>query len=300
MAEYLAVDIGGSSIKYALVNEEEIVERGRKIQTPLDDIEEFLRILFRIYDRFADRIEGVAIAAPGRIDSRKGYFYHGGALTYLYHMDLISILQTHIGCPISIENDARCAALAELWKGSMKDVKNGIVIVIGTGVGSALIIDGKLYRGSHFSAGEAGNMVAVMNRPFYTDGTFGRFARSHALLDTYADLRGIPYGEIGGKWFFQRANRGERAAREALREYAVAVTNGILSIQALLDLEKVAIGGGFSSEPLLLDCLKKELNDSYGRIDPHFALECPELVFCEFGNDANLIGALYHHLHPEE
>ena len=198
--------------------------------------------------------------------------------------------------PITVENDGKCAALAELWRGSMMNVENGIVIAIGTGVGGGVIINHQLYRGSHSSAGEIGNMIAFMKEPFSPDHTWVNLSRSHSLLDMYTDRMGLARDEIGGKWFFQRANRKDPDALAVLREYCTYLTNGILSIQAVLDIERIAIGGGYSKETLFLEYLNQSLEGSYAKIDPHYAVEKPEVVLCTFGNDSNLIGALYYHL----
>lgn len=151
---YLVIDIGGSFIKYALMDEAYYVMMTDQLPTPKEGRDELVEALGKLYDRFAGEIDGMAIAAPGIIDSRKGYFYTGGALRYNEGFAMKEALLKRCPTKIHIENDGKCAAMAEAELGCLSDVENGVVLVLGTMIGGGIIKDGKLYKGSHFSAGE--------------------------------------------------------------------------------------------------------------------------------------------------
>lgn len=239
-----------------------------------------------------DEISGISIAAPGVINCRRGSFMHGGAVSCLRNVNLKSILQKRIPVPIAIENDANCAALAELKAGCMQNVDNGAVLVIGTGLGCGLILNHEVYHGSHFAAGEAGMMPCRIDQKYDPDHLWTSKVRAHELANIYTDRRHLRRDSVHGKVFFARANRGEPDAVAALHIYCQRIVSGIMSIEYLLDLEKIAIGGGYSSEPILISCLQEELNAAFDSVNPERVIEKPELTLCHFHEDANLYGAL--------
>jgi predicted NBD/HSP70 family sugar kinase len=152
--KYLVLDIGGSAIKYALMTKElDFIEKGNT-PTPMESIESFIEAVGKIYDKYKDQIEGMAVSMPGVLDSEKGYAYTGGALTYNSGKEIVKILQERCPTKITIENDGKCAALAEAWKGSLKNCNDGVVIVLGTGVGGGVVKNGKIQKGKNFFAGE--------------------------------------------------------------------------------------------------------------------------------------------------
>ena len=126
--KYLALDIGGSAIKYALMTNEGAFVEKNKVKTPLDCIESFVEVIGKIYDNYKNQIKGIAISMPGLIDAERGYAYTGGFLTYNSDKEIVKILQKRCPVKITIENDGKCAALAEVWQGSLKGCKYGAVI----------------------------------------------------------------------------------------------------------------------------------------------------------------------------
>lgn len=100
---------------------------------------------------------------------------------------------------------------------------------------------------------------------------------------------------LNGRIFFENANLGEKEALEVLDEYCLGLATGIFGLQLILDVEKVAIGGGISKQPLLIEKINQKVDEVWRAAGPNPALR-PEITACKFGNDANLIGALYHYL----
>src|SRR4051812_3832336 len=148
---YLVIDIGGTFIKYALMSQAGSIIEKRKKRTPTTNLSEFTEMLFSIIEEHnVKELNGIASSCPGTIDVNKGTIYHGGLLPFLHEVHLVKIIKEQYGIEVTIENDAKCAALAELWLGSVKEANDSVVLVLGSGFGGGIIIDGKLHRGFHF------------------------------------------------------------------------------------------------------------------------------------------------------
>ena len=289
--KYLVLDIGGSAIKYALITKElDFIEKGKK-SIPLDSIENFVEVVGNIYDQYKDDIEGIAISMPGVLDSEKGYAYTGGSLTYNNGKEIVKILQERCPTKITIENDGKCAALAEVWKGSLKDYDDGIVIVLGTGVGGGIVRDKKIYKGKNFFAGEFSFVSTNVNDTKGTENWWGFISGSQALIGAVAKVKNIQVEELDGYKVFEYANNNDEEILKVLDDFTYKLAVQIFNLQCILDPEVLAIGGGISSQDILIEYIRKNV-DKYHKTFK-FDVPKPNVVRCEFRNDANLIGALY-------
>ncbi|MBQ1827042.1 MAG: ROK family protein, partial [Erysipelotrichaceae bacterium] len=160
----LAIDVGGTEIKSALIDQDYTLSDWDSIPTPQDSFEDFLSAIDMIYAKYRGQVEGVAMALPGFIDSEKGLCNSGGALTYNAGKYLGPILEERLGCRVHLENDGKAAAMAELANGSLRGCKNAAVFIIGTGIGGGLIVDGKLVKGKNFTAGELSFLSVSMEK----------------------------------------------------------------------------------------------------------------------------------------
>ena len=295
MAKYLTIDIGGTNIKYALMNgEAEILEQGT-VPTPQIDFDAFMDAIGEICDRYAEQIEAVAMSAPGRIDADRGYFFTSGALRYIAPRDMTAVMKERCPVDFCMENDAKAAALAELWKGSMQGIDNGIVMTLGTGIGGAVIINGKLYRGTTFAAGEFSGISTAWNDPYNEKDVWCETESTRGLVSRYAEVRGLSEEEVTGRTFFAAVHEKEEEALQVLDEFCTGLATGLYSLQLALDVQKIAIGGGISKRPELIEGVNRKMTELFAG-QPHTPASQPEIVSCTFGNDANLIGALYHYL----
>jgi predicted NBD/HSP70 family sugar kinase len=291
MMKYLVLDIGGSAIKYALMTRElEFVEKGKE-PTPHDCIESFIEVVGKIYDKYKNDIEGIAISMPGVLDSEKGYTYTGGSLTYNEGKEIVKILQERCPTKITIENDGKCAALAEVWKGSLKDCNDGVVIVLGTGVGGGIIKDRKVHKGKNFFAGEFSFIATDVNNTEGSGSWWGNLSGSKSLIEAAAKAKNMPAEELDGYKVFEYANNGDEDVLKVLDDFTYKLAVQIFNLQCILDPEVFAIGGGISSQDILIEYIKKNV-DKYHK-NFIFDIPKPNVVRCEFRNDANLIGALY-------
>jgi predicted NBD/HSP70 family sugar kinase len=289
--KYLVLDIGGSAIKYAVMSgEAEFLEKG-KVPTPLDNIQNFIDTVGEIYDRYSKDIEGMAISMPGVLDSKRGYTYSGGSLEYNSGKEIVKILQRRCPTKITIENDGKCAALAEVWKGSLKECNDGVVVILGTGIGGGIIKDKKLHKGKHFFAGEFSFI--------FTDGVgdeyWGLKNGSLGLTTPVAKVKGLPLEEVDGYKVFEYANSGDEEVLKILDKFTYGLAVQIFNLQCILDPERVAIGGGISGQDILIDSIKNNIDKVCSKLETLNPPK-PEVVRCEFSNDSNLIGALYNFL----
>lgn len=290
--KYLVIDIGGSAIKYSLMNNEgDFIEKS-KIPTPKNSLEEFLNCIEGIFKNYKD-VKGIAISIPGKVDSKEGYVYTGGALEYNQNYNLAKVLSERCKVPVSVENDGKCAALAEAWKGSLADVKDSLVLVLGTGIGGGVIKDKKIHRGIDFIAGEFSLIISNTNtsKGDELDSFASQCGVFKGLFNPAAKLKNVPIEEMTGEKFFELANKNDQDILKILDEYCYKLVLNVHNLQHIYNPEKIAIGGGISAQNILFEYILKNLNYHNSNF---LSLSTPKVVKCEFRNDSNLIGALYH------
>lgn len=306
MKKYMVLDAGGTFIKYAVLDEEAcILEKGKE-PTPSYEthtLEDYLTVLDGIVLPYKEQISGIAVSMPGMLDSNTGYCMSAGYLMYCQKKNMKEILENRFGLPVTIENDGKCAALAEKWRGSLADVENGAVLVIGTGMAGGLILNGRLYRGRHFTAGEYSFMTVNSENAMDVNSYWGFDNGVSGLIRRVAAETATAEEEWDGIRIFEEANAGNVQVLKALDDYTKSLAVQIYNLTILLDLDLVSVGGGISQQPLLLEMLQKNY-DLFVETTPmneyNSSLPKTELTHCTFYNDANLIGALYHFLQKQE
>ena len=282
-------DVGGTFIKYATMNEKaEIFERG-KIPTPLESHEEFLQEIVKLYK--LSGCEGIAISLPGIIDSDRGFCVTSGFIEHNSEKFLADELKNLCGVKVTLENDAKCAALAEAKIGSLADVDAGFVMVFGTAVGGSFVNGGEVYHGKNNLAGEISYTMQSSEKDFSDKKVFAEMCGVPALLKMYADKKNLPVEKISGEDFFGAVEEKDSDAVDCLEKFTQQIAIKIFNIQMILDPEKFAIGGGISAQKIFIDSIRESLEKVYKNCPvtfPHV-----EIVPCKFRNDANLIGALF-------
>ena len=292
---YLAIDIGGTFIKYAVITESaEIISKGKK-PTDTENLDVFLDTLEEIYrENEESNPAGVAISMAGVLDVDSGYAYNGGGVRCIQNLEIVNILEERLKVPVTIENDAKAAALAEVWKGNLSDVRDGIVIVLGTAIGGAVIIDRKVLRGKNLMAGEFSYIsIGEPGKPAWTD-IWGNTGGARGLIQMTATKKGLDPESLDGVAVFEMVNGGDAEARAALREYTDLLAQQIMNLQVVINPERFVVGGGISCQPVLFEELSKSvqvISDTFFGNVP-----VPDIMPCRFFNDSNLIGALYAHL----
>ena len=282
----LAIDIGGTFIKYALMDETAaVLSKGKEPTVPSREGElETIGCIFA-----ANRADCVALSMPGIIDAEKGYcIMGGGALPYNTGFaagDAVSSVCG--GVPVFVENDAKCAAIAEAKEGSLQGASSGFAIIIGTMVGGGYVINGKLQKGAHFSAGEISYIMVDRNGYPNAGSVFGKTCSVNSLCRLFAELKGRL--SATGEDVFDAVDAGDPDGMKALDAYAYEIAVQIFSLQNILDPERFAIGGGISRRPELIESIRRALNRIYENCP--YPVPHAEVVQCRYFNDANLMGA---------
>ena len=295
MKTYLGIDVGGTAIKYALMNEESTILSKGEIKTPTSNLDDFIEAIVDLYKKHED-VLGIAMSAPGRIDANRGYMFTGGALShFIMECPLADLIQEKVGVPVTIDNDAKCAASAELWKGSLQNVSCGMVLTIGTGIGGGVVVDGKVHRGFNFASGEVSGLpttIQPIKDPF---NVWARINSTGNLTGSYARAKGLDTKDVNGKIFFEAIHNQDIDAQRILEDFSESFAYGLFTIQTILDTETIAIGGGVSAQDILIETIKAKLENLFTNLT-WAPQKMMKIVPCAFGNDSNLIGALYHHL----
>ena len=286
---YLSIDIGGTNVKYAeLNNAGNIIEQG-KIKTSHDK-EQFLKNIDRIVAKYVKKgIKWIAFCAPGKIAHTKIHF--GGALPFLDGIDF-AVRYKKYDIPVTVINDGKASVLAENWLGSLKDMQNCAAITLGTGVGGGIIVNGKLLNGAHFQAGELSFLQLNMKEPGF-DGFAGGYASAVQMIKNVNEAIEND-DETDGLAAFEAINNGNEKAKKIFDEYCKRIAAIIIDIQAVVDLDAIAIGGGISAQPIVI----QGINQAYDQVlaDNELIRKTftrPKIVEAKFKNGANLYGALY-------
>lgn len=292
MKQYLVIDIGGTHVKFALMDVKGTILKRAKVDSKSENLIDFMQKIKAVCDTYQDEFEGIAISAPGKVDAQTNTLYFGGSLPFLDGVNFQKLLGDQYNVPISLENDGKCAVLAEYWLGNLKKTINSAVLVLGTGVSGGIIINGQLLRGSHFQAGEVSFMKANTTRHDW-HGMYGSTASAVELIEEINQLK--HQAELtDGKKAFEYINAHDPQVWPVFEKYCYQVACLILNIQTVVDLEKYAIGGGISAQPIVIETIKKQYEKLLDEDEMlKNTLTPPQIVTTKFKNDANLYGALY-------
>lgn len=312
---YLVLDVGGTFIKYALMNGDgEILEKS-KIRTPCKEghgVSDFVETIGSIYDIYKEKnvLSGIALSLPGQIDVENGMVYGGGCLRYMNGVCLKELLLERCPVNVAMENDGKCAALAEVWKGNAKDVDDACIMVVGTGIGGGIIHNRKVIHGKRMIAGELsfavdeitradltnietiedlGVFEALEKMPFF----FAAKASTGALCYRFSKKKGLALEDVSGEMIYDMAENGDEDAKEALEDMYFILARKCCNLYAALDPEIILIGGGISANPKFIEGIRryvdkiKKVSIIYRKI---------KIDVCKFHNDSNLLGALYNYM----
>lgn len=287
---YLVLDIGGTFIKYAMMNEEGECVFQDKTPTPLTSLADFYVVMDKLVNK---DVAGIALSFPGPVQAESGIVIDGGSLKYMSGLPLVQLLNERYHLPCSLENDARCAALAEVWKGNLQGVNVGLVMVFGTGIGSSLTIDGKLFKGAHDFSGEISCMLTRNFEELGWKASFHHEVGIPFLLQKVKEAKGIK-ADFDGKALFALLEENDEIVEKLFEEYCKALVKQIFNIQCMMDPQRICIGGGVSMQPYFIQAIKEALDALYEKLPVNAPK--PVLMPCKFHNDSNLIGALYHYM----
>ena len=299
MENYIAFDIGGSSIKWSIINlDGDFLDNGKiSIQKTVD---EFFKSIADKVNELKDKhqLKGVAISAPGAVDSVVGTIGGSSALPYIHGPNFKVVLNKMTKLPIEIENDANCAALGECWRGAAMDANDSAFVVCGTGIGGALIKDKKIHTGIHNHGGEFGYCfvdIDIVNKKYLS---WSRAGSTFAVAKAIADRKGISMDEFNGIKAFELYDNGDEIAVEEVNKFFRYMALGIYNIQYTYDPEVIILGGAICERKGFLEEVNKKLDEVMN--NNYDATVRPLVKICEYGNNANKLGALYNFLQKQD
>lgn len=271
-------DIGGSSVKAGLWDDNSLSQKSQ-FDTP-NTFEELQEQLKRNIEQYGETIEGVAISAPGAVNVEERKIEGISAVPYIHHRPIFDELEVYLDLPITIENDANCAGICEVEIGAGQEAENAIFVVIGSGVGGAIFINGKIYKGSHLFGGEFGLIKNQNGHILSQNGTAVNTAKR------YAEKFGQ---ELTGKELFVLKDAGYEDATEMIEFMYQNLAEALYNIQVSIDPEMIIVGGGISARDELISELESRL---FALLEEEgISAIMPKVCACEYQNDANLIGA---------
>lgn len=291
MKQYLVFDIGGTNLKYALIDENNDLHYKNFKPTVSEGLSSFLNEIYSICNQYWGTYDGIAISCPGKVDIQNKIIYHGGALPFLDGLDVQKKIGQHYHVPVSVENDGKCAALAEQQYGVLRNTRNGAVLVLGTGVGGGIIINHHLFHGSHYQAGEVSfmKMQTNSNKDVYNFGFIGSATEMIRRVNQVCHHSNLTDGLAA----FEAINRHDSNAIKIFENYCQNLAYLIINIQAIIDLEKIAIGGGICVQPIVVETIRHKYQAIYNDDQLLKATLTPPIIErTRFGNEANLYGAL--------
>ncbi|WP_086350886.1 ROK family protein [Candidatus Enterococcus clewellii] len=300
---YVGFDIGGTNVKYGVLDEHgQIIEKAM-IETKTKK-ENILDDLVKVVDDYKKRyaIEGIGISAPGVIQ-KNGFMTTAGAIQSLYETNLKEEMEERTCLPTAVENDANAAAIAEKWIGNAQKLDNYLCIVLGTGVGGGIVINGQVYRGAHGMAGEFGYMmiddlpssgnieaVSLNWRGAVVGGLYPQYNR--ALRKEQSDAVAVKDAKV----IMERAKNGERIAQKVLDRFYQDLAVGMLNLIGSFDPEVILIGGGISANEEFIQQLTKKIDVLEERHESIRFLKdktIGKIQPAKLKNDAGMIGAVY-------
>lgn len=307
----IGVDLGGTNISVGAVDEDfNIIGRGKtKTNSPrpaeeiFEDIAKCISMAADDAGISLDDVNVIGVGTPGSVNDETGYIDYSNNLRF-DKVPAKQMLEELTGKPCFFANDASCAALGELYAGAGKGCKNLIAITLGTGVGSGIVIDGKVFRGANSAGGEIGHTVINVNGAECTCGRKGcweSYASATALIaQTKQAMKENPESKmwncagndiesVNGRTAFDAMRMGDEAAKAVVDKYINYVAVGIINVINVFQPDVLCVGGGICNEgeTLLAPIRKYVVEERYSK----YAQKQTEICKAQLGNDAGIIGA---------
>ena len=307
----IGVDLGGTNISAGVIDDKlEIIGRGklktncpREAELILADVAKAVELAAADAGIGMKDVVSIGIGTPGSVNKTTGYIEYANNLDF-DKVPAKQILEARLKKTVYLDNDANCAALGEAVAGVGRGVSSFVAITLGTGVGSGIVLDGKIVTGVNDGAGEMGHMVIVADGERCTCGRRGcweRYASATALIQQTKDamhhdmdskmweLAGGDINRVSGRTSFDAMRAGDKTAKKVVDKYIFYLAVGITNIVNALQPEIICIGGGIGHEKenLLVPLRKYVARERYSI----HADRQTEILSAQLGNDAGIIGA---------
>ncbi len=313
MKYYIGIDLGGTNIKAGVVTEDfKIIGKAttktlcpRPAKDICDDMAKVSIEACKDAGISVDDVEWIGIGTPGIADNVNGTIPYSNNLDF-HDVPVRKYINEHISKPVYVANDANAAAYGEFVAGAAKGAKNAVCITLGTGVGSGIIVDGKILTGSNFAGGEIGHMVIEVDGPQCTcgrKGCFEVFSSATGLIRMTKEAAEADKDSVLNEYYVSDGNRysarhafnamraGDKAGKAVVDKYVKYLAAGITNTINTFQPDILCIGGGVCNEgdPLLVPVKELVASEVYTRMIP----KNTKIVVAELGNDAGIIGAAF-------
>ena len=286
----IGIDIGGTNIAAGIVDEYGQLLTKKTIPTRVRNAADMLGDMAGLVDDILieQGIEGanvrhIGIGSPGTCDPSKGRVLYAANLNF-ENVDVCDWLGSRLNLPIYLQNDANCAALGEAKMGAGVEYTHSITVTFGTGIGGGIIIDGDIYSGPFFGAGEVGHHIIEMNGKLCTCGKRGCW---EAYASATALIRDSGYDNA--KAVFDASDAGVIEAVKAIDNYYQYIATGLANLIDILQPQIIILGGGIAErgESFLREAERRTRSIVFAG-DLH-----TKLALAKLGNDAGIIGAAF-------
>jgi glucokinase len=298
----IGIDIGGTKIASLLVDEEGAVHERIERDTPAEDVDATMERIYSVGAELASGAVAIGIGAAGMVDVEAGVMRYAPNLAWR-EVAIRDLVSDRVGLPCLLDNDANAAGWGEFRFGAAREYEEStLMVTVGTGIGGAIIADGRLYRGAHGFAAEIGHVIVEPDGPQCGCGNRGCWEQvaSGKALDrlgaaavekdrTTLISRLAAVNTVTGRYVADAARQGDAVATGIFEEVGRRLGEGIAGLVNVLDPEAVVVGGGVAEEgDLILDPARRAFRD---------AVEAPEhrpdvpILQAALGNDAGAIGA---------
>lgn len=312
MKYYVGIDLGGTNIVAGVVDENYNIVATAKTKTNCprpekeiaDDMAKMALNAIKNAKLTIDDIEWIGVGSPGIANSETGILEYSNNLGF-NNTPIVKYIQETINKPVFIENDANAAAYGEYVAGAAKGAKNAVCITLGTGVGSGIVIDGKIYAGSNFAGGEIGHTVIEVDGAQCScgrKGCFEAYSSATGLIrmtkeaiaenpDCIMAKMAEEKGKVTARTSFDSMRKGDAVAKAVVDKYIKYLAAGITNVINTFQPDILCIGGGVCNEgdPLLLPVKALVKQEVYTKNSP----KNTEIVIAKLGNDAGIIGAAF-------
>ncbi|RFB17413.1 ROK family protein [Bacillus sp. HNG] len=286
-----AADIGGTSIKIGVTNENgeiqifDEVETERKKGGPA-----IIRKLEDIIAKYPD-IDAISISTAGQVNSEEGYIiYANDNLPNYTGTRIKNLLESKFHVPVKVENDVNAAALGEKYFGVGKEYHDFLFLTFGTGIGGAIVIESKLHRGFTGSAGEFGHMNLYPNGIPCGCGKRGCYEQYGSTTALIREAKKVNPDCTNGRQLFEMIQLGDERLYEVLDNWTNEIALGLASLIHIFNPPCIILGGGIMEQELSIKLVSEKVQqhimDSYSGV---------KILRSKFGNKAGLYGAISLH-----
>lgn len=305
------IDLGGTNIKAGIVDENQKILAEDSVPTRVErpyqeiikDMADLVKNLLNKIHATDAELSGVGVGSPGTVDAANGVVLYSNNFDW-DNVPLAAELGKYFTCPIKVSNDANCAALGEVKAGAAREIKNAILITLGTGVGGGVIIDGQVFEGAHAGGAELGHTSLIFGGELCTCGRRGcveayvsatgliREAKRAAEKDPQSVMNELckrDLSNMNGKIPFDAAEQKDPAGMKVVNDYITYLGESIANYVNIFRPDVILLSGGICNQ-------KEKLTEP---LTEYIKTKCfggekafiPEVRCAILGNSAGIIGA---------